>query len=212
MYPAIGGSRVDAAGSAAAEQPSSRLGGPGGVEEARSVSGIDRRSFRPSLEIDAAFMDVLLPELPRLRRVARLLVGSGDVADDLVAEALVRTLTAWRAGRVEELVRYTRVTIYNLAAKRWRRFAVRRRLDHRAIDWTSEVAAADDVTAERDRVLSALTLLAPRRRAVVVLRFYEDRSTAEIADLLGCSVGTVKSQLSRALEQLAVLLEGPDKR
>lgn len=182
------------------------------MEEARSVSGIDRRSFRPSLEIDAAFLDVLLPELPRLRRVARLLVGSGDVADDLVAEALVRTLTAWRAGRVEELVGYTRVTIYNLAAKRWRRLAVRRRLDHRVIDWMSEVAAAGDMTVERDRVLSALTSLAPRRRAVVVLRFYEDRSIGEIADLLGCSAGTVKSQLSRALEQLAVLLEGPDTR
>lgn len=182
------------------------------MEEARSVSGIDRRSFRPSLEIDAAFLDVVLPELPRLRRVARLLVGSGDVADDLVAEALVRTLTAWRAGRVEELVGYTRVTIYNLAAKRWRRLAVRRRLDHHAIDWMSEATAADDMTAERDRVLSALTSLAPRRRAVVVLRFYEDRSIGEIANLLGCSAGTVKSQLSRALEQLAVRLEGPDKR
>ena len=195
-----------------AEQPLSMLGGPGGVEEARSLSGIDRRSLRPSLEIDAAFLDVLLPELPRLRRVARLLVGSGDAADDLVAEAVVRTLTAWRAGRVEELVGYTRVTIYNLAAKRWRRRAVMRRLDHRAIDWVPEVAAADQQTAERDRVLSALTVLAPRRRAVVVLRFYEDRSIGEIADMLGCSAGTVKSQLSRALGQLAVLLEGPEQQ
>jgi RNA polymerase sigma-70 factor (sigma-E family) len=180
------------------------------VEQARSLSGIDRRASRPSLEIDAAFLDVLVPELPRLRRVARLLVGSGDAADDLVAEAVVRTLTAWRAGRVEELVGYTRVTIYNLAAKRWRRRAVARRLDHRAIDWVPEVGSADQETAERDRVLSALTVLAPRRRAVVVLRFYEDRSIGEIADMLGCSVGTVKSQLSRALGQLAVLLEGPE--
>jgi len=182
------------------------------VEEALSVSGIGRRTSRPSLEIDAAFLDVLLPELTRLRRVARLLLGDGDAADDLVAEAVVRALTAWRAGRVQEIVGYTRATIYNLAAKGWRRLGVRRRWDHRAIDWSSEAAPADDQLAERDRVLSALRLLAPRRRAVVVLRFYEDRSIGEIADVLGCSVGTVKSQLSRALGQLALLLEGPDQR
>lgn len=179
------------------------------MEEARSVSWIDRRSSRPSLEVDAAFVDVVMPELPRLRRVARLLVGDGDVADDLVAEALVRTLTAWRTGRVDEPVGYARVTMYHLSAKRWRRRAVGRRLDHRAIDWTSEVATAEDTSVERDRVLSALTVLAPRRRAVVVLRFYEDRSIDEIAEVLGCTAGTVKSQLSRALGQLAVVLEGP---
>ncbi len=182
------------------------------MEEARSVSGIDRRSFRPSSEIDAAFLDVLVPELPRLRRVARLLTGASDDADDLVAEAIVRTLPAWRAGRVDEIVGYTRVTIYHLASKRWRRLAVKRRLDHRAIDWAQAISASDDETAERDRVLAAVAALAPRRRAVVVLRFYEDRSIGEIAAVLGCSEGTVKSQLSRALGQLGVSLKGPGQR
>jgi RNA polymerase sigma factor (sigma-70 family) len=58
------------------------------------------------------------------------------------------------------------------------------------------------VAVERDRTLRAVMRLPPRRRAVVVLRFYDDLPEAEIAGLLGVSVGTVKSQLSRALEQL----------
>jgi RNA polymerase sigma-70 factor (sigma-E family) len=180
------------------------------VEPAPSLGQIARRPVRALPDIDAAFTEAVLPELARLRRTARLLVGSSDVADDLVSEALARTLPKWRSGRVSEPVGYVRRTLVNLATKRWRRRAVGRRLDHRALDWLPPSGSADLTIADRDAVLQALTHLAPRRRAIVVLRFYEDRSIEEIADLMDCAAGTVKSQLSRALGQLSVELGGPE--
>jgi RNA polymerase sigma-70 factor (sigma-E family) len=181
------------------------------VEPARSLGQIDRRPTRGAPAIDAGFIDVLLPELARLRRTARLLVGSSDAADDLVGEALARALPKWRSGRVVDPVGYVRVTLVNLATKRWRRRAVGRRLDHRALDWLPAADPIEYNVVERDAVLDAVAHLAPRRRAVVVLRFYEDRSIEEIASILGCADGTVKSQLSRALGQLAVELGGPER-
>jgi RNA polymerase sigma-70 factor (sigma-E family) len=182
------------------------------VERAPRVGWIEpRRTVHGVPDIDTAFLDAVLPELPRLRRTARLLAGSADAADDLVAEALARVLPHWRSGHVNEPVGYLRTVLVNLATKRWRRRAVSQRLDHRAIDWLPPASSAEMNVPERDAVLAAVGQLAPRRRAVVVLRFYEDRSIEEIADLLGCAVGTVKSQLSRALGQLGAGLEGPER-
>lgn len=79
-----------------------------------------------------------------------------------------------------------------------------------ARDWGQGGGSAERDVDERDRVLRALATLAPRRRAVVVLRFYEDLPEATIAALLGISVGTVKSQLSRGLEQLRPMLGTQD--
>jgi RNA polymerase sigma factor (sigma-70 family) len=72
--------------------------------------------------------------------------------------------------------------------------------DHHAANWSATADGPD--VEERDRTLRAVRALPARRRAVVVLRFYEDLSESEIARVLGISVGTVKSQLSRALGQL----------
>ena len=137
-----------------------------------------------------------LGDLGRLRRLARLLVGDADVADDLVGEAIARTLPRWRLGRVDDGAAYVHRTMVNLAARRWRRRALALRRDHAALGWTAVPAGADDVVVERDRTLRAVLALAPRRRTIVVLRFYEDRSLSDIAGLLGVAEGTVKSQLS----------------
>lgn len=151
---------------------------------------------------DAGFIEIVSAELPRIQRIARLLTGDADVAEDVVAEAIARSLPRWRAGGVDDPAAYLRRVVANLAARRWRRRALGRRRDHAALDWLTAGADAEAVAVERDRTLRAVMRLPVRRRAVVVLRFYDDLPESRIAEVLGISVGTVKSQLSRGLEQL----------
>lgn len=90
---------------------------------------------------------------------------------------------------------------------RWGRHRVleRRESARRTVVVLPVPGAADHVD-ERDRMLRALTTLPPRQRAVVVLRFYDDLAEADIAAVLGVTLGTVKSQLSRALDRLRPLV------
>lgn len=156
--------------------------------------------------VDSGFVDLLSAELPRIQRIARLLTGNADAAEDLVAEAIARTLPRWRSGAISDCPAYLRHVVVNLAVRRWRRRALASRRDRLAIDWLGAPVDVEAVVAERDRTLQAVMRLPMRRRAVVVLRFYDDLPEARIADVLGISLGTVKSQLSRALEQLRVAL------
>ena len=159
---------------------------------------------------DAAYLDAITDSLPRLQRIARLLTDDADAADDVVAEAVARTLPRWRAGEVDDAASYLRRVTVNVATRRWRRRGLARRRDRSALDWLPmDRDAAGDVV-ERDRTLRAVMALPPRRRAVVVLRFYDDLSEQSIAEVLGISLGTVKSQLSRALEQLRGDLGTPE--
>ncbi len=151
---------------------------------------------------DCDLLDVLGAALPRMQRTARLLVGSGPAAEDLLAEAMARTLPRWRRGAVDDVAGYLHRVMLNLAVRGWKRRRLGARLDHAALDWLPNVPRTEDDSAERDRVLRAVLSLPARRRAVVVLRFYDDLSEAAIADTLGISAGTVKSQLSRGLKQL----------
>ena len=155
---------------------------------------------------DATFAEMVGDELPRLQRIAHLLVGAGDAADDLVAEAIARTLPKWRSGVVADPPAYLRRVVVNLARRRWRRRRLSLRSDHHAIDWLPPASDHPAETAERDRTLRAIAALPARRRAVVILRYYDDLPEARIAEVLGISLGTVKSTLSRALEQLRTAL------
>jgi RNA polymerase sigma-70 factor (sigma-E family) len=166
-----------------------------------AITGADG-TLEPTAGSDAEFTDALEDELGRIRRMACVLVGDAELADDLVGEAIARTLPRWRAGRVEDCGAYVRRVVVNLASRRWRRLALGRRRDHAALDWLAAAPDVPGVVVERDRTLRAVMGLPVRRRAVVLLRFYEDLSVAQIASVLGISEGTVKSQLSRALEQL----------
>lgn len=141
-----------------------------------------------------------------LLRFAYLVCGDHHRAEDAVAEALARTWPRWRGGGIEDPKAYIRRAIVNELRGRARRLGVRRRHDEQQ-RVEPAVRRVDHDTVERDAVHEALLRLPVRQRAAVVLRFHEDRSERETADLLGVSPGTVKTHVHRALEQLRVLLE-----
>lgn len=132
-----------------------------------------------------------------LLRFAHVLTGDPHRAADLVQDALERTLLSWdRVLRKDDPVAYVRRTMVNRHVSAWRR--VRR---ERLIAEIPE-RAYDGEPAFDHELWAALATLPPRQRAVLVLRYYEDLTEADTAAVLGCSVGTVKSQSSRALARL----------
>jgi RNA polymerase sigma-70 factor (sigma-E family) len=136
-----------------------------------------------------------------LLRTAVLITGDRGLAEDLVQTALLRTYGAWgRIRRREAVDAYTRrvmVTTYvNWWHRRWRGEVPTGELPERP--------AADALTRVEDGLTlrDALARLPKRMRAVVVLRYYDDLPDPEIAAILGCSTGTVRSQAARALAKL----------
>jgi RNA polymerase sigma-70 factor (sigma-E family) len=154
----------------------------------------------------ASFDRLVRDEHVGLLRFAYLLCGDHHRAEDAVAEALARTWPRWRGGSIDDPRAYVRRAIVNELRGRARRAGVRRRYDDRR-RVEPAVRLLDHDAAERDAVHEALLRLPLRQRAAVVLRFYEDRSEQQTADLLGVSPGTVKTHVHRALEQLRTLLE-----
>jgi RNA polymerase sigma-70 factor (sigma-E family) len=140
----------------------------------------------------------------RLLRTAVLLVGDRQAAEDLVQEVYERVYVRWRWVREPEP--YARRTLTSLVANRWRR---KSRKPEIALLDDHDQATADgsEELVVRDQLLTALQELPPRQRAVIVLRYYEDLTEAQIAETLGCSRGTVKSQSSRALDKLRLSTE-----
>lgn len=153
---------------------------------------------------EAEFRELVALRWAALVRYAYLLTGDHGHAEDLVQQALERTWRRWRTVRIDAPEAYVRAAIANGAAARGRT----RRVRETSWDVAGPVAearavAADGVPpAEREPLWLALADLPPRMRAVVVLRLWEDLSEAQTARVLGCAPGTVKSQLSRALERL----------
>ena len=143
---------------------------------------------------------------PALVRTAYLLTGDHHAAEDLVQTVLAKALPRWRgiAGSPEA---YVRRALYHQHVSAWRRL---RRRDERLLPQVPDRPGRHDPDAVERRLLvrEALARLTPRQRAVLVLRFYEDRTEAETAALLRISVGTVKSQTRRALDRMRVL--GPE--
>ncbi|MFI7059631.1 SigE family RNA polymerase sigma factor [Kribbella sp. NPDC050124] len=140
----------------------------------------------------------------RLLRTAVLLTGDRAAAEDLVQETYERVYVRWRRihGAPEA---YARKTLANLAANRWRSRG--RKPETALIDHDVATPDGTEGFVVRDQLLSALQELPPRQRAVVVLRYYEDLTEAQTAEALGCSLGTVKSQASRALDRLRLITE-----
>lgn len=148
----------------------------------------------------------------RLLGFALLLTGNRQDAEDLVQLALLRAAGRWAAAR-RQPEGYARTVLVNLARDRWR--ASRRRADESAAaDLDGRPSSGDGVSALLDRqlLLRACRLLPVQQRAVLVLRFWEDRSVDETAALLGCTAGTVKSHTHRALARLRAALHDEQER
>jgi|SRR5690348_12667420 len=144
-----------------------------------------------------------------LLRSAYLLTGDQHLAEDLVQEALARTHRAWfRLHETGNAEAYARRIMYHMQVSVWRRRKVAEVLPGDVPEPARRPVRIDDTDAitRRMTVERALRSLSPRQRAVVVLRYFEDRSEVEAADLLGVSVGTIKVQTARALERLRKLV------
>jgi RNA polymerase sigma-70 factor (sigma-E family) len=142
-----------------------------------------------------------------LFRTAFLLVGDHHEAEELLQETLVRVVAAWsRIERRDAPEVYARRAMVNLATNRWRRRATVNAYLRREQRPESVQDPAGEVV-DRDALWTALSTLPVRMRAVLVLRYFEDQSERQTADILGCSVGTVKSQTSKALSRLRERLE-----
>jgi RNA polymerase sigma-70 factor (sigma-E family) len=152
-------------------------------------------------EAEGSFAAYLAERRPALVRTAYLLCGDAHLAEDLVQAALVKAVGHWRriADHPEP---WLRKVIVNDHISRWRRHRGRERLTDVVPD-----AVAGEVGRDLD-LAAALAEQAPRQRAVIVLRYYEDLTEAETARLLGVSVGTVKSQHRDALARLRLLVPG----
>ena len=141
-----------------------------------------------------------------LLRFAYLLTGDHALAEDLLQNSLIKVYLSWdRIRDRAALEAYTRTVMTRTQMSWWRRPARREQL---GVEPTERAARDDHNVDERDQLWRLLATLGPRQRAVLVLRFYEDLSEAEIARVLGCSAGTVKSQLSRGLARLRERMAG----
>ncbi|WP_308169831.1 SigE family RNA polymerase sigma factor [Acrocarpospora catenulata] len=143
-----------------------------------------------------------------LGRLAYLLTGDPDEADDLTADAFVAAWRRWdRVRNAASPLAYARGIVARLAGGRVRRLLRERRRVTAAGAAAVEWADGPDVPAVLD-VRAALRRLPPRKRACVVLRYAFDLSERETAEILGISVGTVKSQTSKAVVELERALGG----
>lgn len=168
------------------------------------------------------FRQFMAARWPSLVRLAYGLTGDRDLAEDLAQTTLANVYASWsRVSRAEDRDAYTYRILVNANNGRFRK---RRVVEHSvghtsAAEYASSAAEpgpADEIAAFEQRTVlrAALLDLPPKQRAAVLLRYFGDLSEAQAAAVLGCSVGTVKSQTSAALAKLRTsphLLEGGTK-
>ena len=154
---------------------------------------------------EAEYVDYVTARIPALRRLAYLLAGDEHRADDLVQQTITTLFVKWhRAKNADHIDRYVRTML------------VRTYVDERRLAWSRvrlfreapEPPPVEESGAVEDRqvVRAALRRVPRRQRAVLVLRFFYDLPVDEVATMLDCSTGTVKSQTSRGLATLRTLL------
>ncbi|CAL9521124.1 hypothetical protein SUDANB145_03817 [Streptomyces sp. enrichment culture] len=152
-----------------------------------------------------SFASYVKARQPVLLRTARSLTANPSDAEDLLQTALTKTYVAWE--RIEDhraLDGYVRRALLNTRTSQWRK----RKVDEFACDELPEpepVPGGSDPAEQQalhDAMWRAILKLPARQRAMVVLRYYEDLSESQTAEVLGVSVGTVKSAVSRALGKL----------
>src|SRR3954447_13739302 len=151
---------------------------------------------------EEAFRDFVAGRWSALLRTAYLLTGDEHRAEDLLQTSLAKLWLVWGRVGAEHPEAYVRRILTTTSTSWWRR---RWQGERPMSDDMPEHAAPGDFTdrlADKDDVVSALRALTPRQRADVVLRYAEDLSEADVAEVLGVSVGTVKTLASRGLARL----------
>jgi RNA polymerase sigma-70 factor (sigma-E family) len=172
------------------------------VPSARTVSDGDREPTPPMLD-DRDFREYVHARSRALLRTAYLLTGNRADAEDLVQSALAKTYLAW--DRIEDrgaLDGYVRRAMVNTHISWWRR----RRVEEFPTDEIPDQAVADHSAGSdmQDSLRRAIARLPQRMRDAVMLRYFEDMTEAEVAEVLGVSLGTVKSTVSRAVAKLRI--------
>jgi RNA polymerase sigma-70 factor (sigma-E family) len=162
------------------------------------------------IDTDGHFHDFVMSRTPDLARLARLLSSDAGAAEDLVQVTLLRAWRSWpRVTGAADPDAYVRRIMVNAAVSGWRR------------RWRAEIpsgAVPLEATADpyqqvddRDYLVRTVRTLPVRQRAAIVLRYFADLDDTAIADALGCSIATVRSQISRALARLRVTASDPSK-
>ena len=160
--------------------------------------------------VDADFAEFVATRSDALGRTAYLLTGDNARAEDLLQTVLVRVYRRWpHLDHTTSPDAYTRRALVNTWLS-WRSRLLDRETLASNVPDSAAPGDAIDAAATRLDVVAALRLLPPRQRATVVLRYYEDLTEVETAAVLGCSVGTVKSQTARAMAVLRRALEQTD--
>ena len=139
----------------------------------------------------------------RLYRVALAVSGDARSAEDDLQAAFAKVYASWgKVRRADHPEAYVRKIVLNQVLGSRRYGFARHERPHESVVDSRSVASPESGVVERDAVWTAVRSLPPRQRAVVVLRYYEDLTEADIAEALGCSRGTVKSQAANALATL----------
>lgn len=144
---------------------------------------------------------------PGLARVARLLCDDVHTADDLVQTVLAKALVSWRRVREsDDIDAYLRRALVNTRNSWWHRFR-----GERITPVMPDRALPDSAARSADYhlLLTALRALPRGQRSAVVLRYYEDLSESQVAAIMGCSIGTVRSQTGRGLRTLRAAMGAP---
>jgi RNA polymerase sigma-70 factor (sigma-E family) len=179
------------------------------------VTRMASRRGRPSRS-RKEFDQFVVDSVDGLLRTAYLMAWDFAAAEDLVQECLLRVARQWpRVRSMEYPTAYARKVLVHLALDDGRRRSrqqdelgradthpVAEHADDSAVRVLSGVESSTDLTR-------ALGELAPRQRVTLMLRYFDDLSEAQVAEVMGCSVGTVKSTTSRALERLRVIVGPP---
>lgn len=150
-----------------------------------------------------SFDDFVIGNGKGLLRTAHLITLDEGEAEDLVQECLLKLSRRWGdVNDMDQPVAYARRVLVNLAVRGSRRRSRRRVELGTALADRGETSGALELIGVREELLHALQQLTPRQRTVLVLRYFQDLSETQVAEMLGCSIGTVRSTTARSLAQL----------
>lgn len=177
--------------------------GSGICLDARPQSGSER-------DRDRALTALFLDHYDHLRRTAYVMLGDGALAEEVVMDTFAKALSRWGlVRRAEHPPAYLRQMVVNLCRSKIRRTVLERKVGETfKKEAEADLRTPSEIPAVDHEVWNAVRKLPGRQRACIVLRYLDDLSEPEIAEILDCPVGTVKSQLSRARRKLGEWL-GP---